>query len=44
MPLIVVSLVLMPFGLEGAVVPLLGIGNDLIIAVATGCRRGPGPA
>ncbi len=35
MPLIVVSLVLMPFGLEGAIMPLLGIGIELIIAIAS---------
>jgi competence protein ComEC len=35
MPLIVVSLVLMPLGLEGAVMPLLGLGIELIVAVAT---------
>ncbi|NNE84916.1 MAG: DUF4131 domain-containing protein [Alphaproteobacteria bacterium] len=35
MPLIVVSLILMPFGLEGVVMPLLGVGIELIVAVAT---------
>ena len=35
MPLIVISLVLMPLGLEGAVMPALGVGIELIVAVAT---------
>ena len=42
MPLIVVSLVLMPFGLEGAVMPALGVGIELIVGVATSVSSWPG--
>ncbi len=42
MPLIVVSLVLMPFGLEGAVMPVLGVGIDIIIGVARAVSAWPG--
>jgi len=42
MPLIVVSLVLMPFGLEGVVMPALGAGIDLIVGVAMGVSAWPG--
>jgi competence protein ComEC len=42
MPLIVVSFVLMPFGLEGAVMPALGTGIDLIVGVAMWVSSWPG--
>jgi competence protein ComEC len=42
MPLIVVSLMLMPFGLAGAVMPALGAGIDLIVGVAMGVSAWPG--
>ncbi|MCZ6846192.1 MAG: ComEC/Rec2 family competence protein [Alphaproteobacteria bacterium] len=42
MPLIVVSLVLMPFGLEGAVLPMLGAGIELIVGIATWVSSWPG--
>ncbi len=42
MPLIVVSFVLMPFGLEGVLMPALGAGIDLIVAVALGVSSWPG--
>jgi competence protein ComEC len=42
MPLIVVSFVLMPFGLEGAVMPALGAGIELIVGVATWVSSWPG--
>ncbi len=42
MPLIVVSFVLMPFGLEGAVMPALGTGIELILGVAMWVSSWPG--
>lgn len=42
MPLIVVSLTLMPFGLEGITMPFLGMGVDLILSVAVWVSTQPG--
>jgi competence protein ComEC len=42
MPLIVVSLVLMPFGLDGVLMPALGAGIDLIVGVAMAVSSWPG--
>ena len=42
MPLMVVALVLMPFGLEGEVMPVLGAGIDLIVGVAMQVSSWPG--
>ncbi len=42
MPLIVVSFLLMPLGLEGLVFPLLGFGIEFIVGVATWVSTWPG--
>ena len=42
MPLIVVAFMLMPFGLDGVVMPALGIGIELIVSVAMQVSSWPG--
>jgi competence protein ComEC len=42
MPLIVVSFVLMPFGLEGLLMPALGAGIELIVGIAMAVSSWPG--
>lgn len=42
MPLIVVALVLMPFGLDSAVMPALGFGVEIIVAIASAVSSLPG--